>query len=530
MSATTSGPRRSLFKVTRRDSRSIVTRTIIASVVLAALVAASFVVLLVAVSTLRDTNEQESRSKDVTASTLRLEKLVLDLDTGLNGFVITGNPKVLDTWRSALREIPGETRTLQRLSADDPTLNRQAHRLTTAVQQYVEDYSVPVARIAQINPAAAKAPVATSEGRRRITDIRDQFQRFKQIDTALAAAREDRTQTQANRAVQVGIIALLVSAILALLFGAHIARAIARPVREAAIGATHIAGGDLSTRLPEHGPGEVGELTRAFNSMAGSLQRSRQELVAQNEALRESERMKSELISVVSHELRTPLASVVGYARLLVQRTFDESARRRYLEILDREAQRLAQLVDDFLDAERLEHGRLELQQEPVDVGALLREQAWVFAGQSEIHTIDVQVPDEPLPVRGDPGRLTQVVGNLLSNAIKYSPEGGTVTVAARQNGVAVRMLVTDDGVGIAEEHRHGMFTKFFRGGATASGIPGTGLGLAITREIVEAHGGRIDFTSVEAKGSTFWVDLPAVTADQAPARGEVAASVEADA
>jgi signal transduction histidine kinase len=510
MTITSSTPFRAIRRLSRRESRSIVSRTIAASVILAALVAASFVVLLLALRTLRDTNEEESRSKDVTASTLRLEKLVLDLDTGLNGFVLTGNPRLLDTWRKALRDIPPEIKSLERLSGDDPALGRQAQRLTTAVQGYVDDYSVPVARIAQIDPNAAKAPVATAEGLRRIAGIRQQFGRFKAIDTALAAAREDRASTQADRATQVGVFALLISALLALLFGAHIARAIARPVREAAIGATRVASGDLSTRLPEHGPGEVGELTRAFNSMAGSLERSRHELVAQNEALRESERLKSELISVVSHELRTPLASVVGYARLLVQRDFDEESRRRYLEILDREAQRLAQLVDDFLDADRLEHGRLELEQKPLDVGKLLREQAWVFSGQSELHTIDVRVPDDPLPVRGDSGRLAQVVGNLLSNAIKYSPDGGRVTLAARLNGTAVRMLVSDEGVGIAEEHRQGVFTKFFRGGATASGIPGTGLGLAVTRDIVEAHGGRIDFTSEEGRGSTFWVDLPA--------------------
>jgi signal transduction histidine kinase len=509
VTVSTSTSRGRLTRLKRRDSRSIVSRTIAASVLLAALVAASFVVLLLAVSTLRATNEQESRSKDLTASTLRLEKLVLDLESGLNGFVITGKTSLLGPWTAARRDIPAEIATLESLAVDDPAQERRASDLANTIRDYISDYSIPIERIAATNRSAAGQGVVRLEGNRRISEIRRQFAGFKAVDSARARTREDNAQTQARRAVQLGIGALLVSAIFALLFGAHIARAIARPVREAAMGATRVAAGDLSTRLPEHGPGEVGELTRAFNSMAGSLEQSRRELVTQNEQLRESERLKSELISVVSHELRTPLASVVGYARLLVQREFDEEARSRYLEILDREAQRLAQLVDDFLDADRLEHGRLQLDARPIDVAALLREQAWVFSGQSDAHSIEVDVPEQPLPVRGDAGRLAQVVGNLLSNAIKYSPEGGRVGVAARQNGESVRLLVSDQGVGIAAEHRPGVFTKFFRGAATASGIPGTGLGLAVTRDIVEAHGGRIGFTSEEGKGSTFWVDLP---------------------
>ena len=139
----------------------------------------------------------------------------------------------------------------------------------------------------------------------------------------------------------------------------------------------------------------------------------------------------------------------------------------------------------------------------------ILREQTRVFVGQSDRHEIRLDLA-EPLPMRGDSSRMAQVVANLLSNAIKYSPQGGLVEVAGERDAGDVRIRVRDYGLGIPEDEQPRIFTKFFRGGAAASGISGTGLGLAISREIVEAHGGGIGFTSTPGSGSTFWLELPA--------------------
>src|SRR5439155_25229211 len=154
-------------------------------------------------------------------------------------------------------------------------------------------------------------------------------------------------------------------------------------------------------------------------------------------------------------------------------------------------------LVDGFLDLQRIEEGGLELKQELIDVVGLLREQEQLFVAQSSRHRLRCELPtDRALRVRGDPDRLTQVIGNLLSNAIKYSPEGGEVELSGEGRGDVVRVRVSDHGIGIPSEQQPRIFTKFFRGAAAERGIPGTGLGLALAREIVEAHGGTIGFDS----------------------------------
>ena len=494
---------------------SIARRILLASVVLSLLVSAAFVALILAINALRHANEREARASDVTAATLRLEKLVVDLETGLRGLVLTGNERFLQPYVTARAELPRRLAEFERLEERNTVQNRRAERLALLIREYVRDYLTPLVAIARVDRRAANTPIATREGRLRTDEIRALFRRFLAVEAQEAAASTRAAERRSTRAIRVGAAAVIGSIALIALFGIYLARSIGRPVRAVASGASEIAGGELSLRLREDGPGEVGELTRSFNAMAQRLEVSRAELERQNAALRESERLKTDLLSTVSHELRTPLASVMGFISLLLQRDFDAETRRHYLGIVDAQARRLEALLEDFLDVQLIETGRLELVEELVDVASLLRGQLELYAAQSPTHRLELALPpdgqEKPLlPVRGDPNRLTQVIGNLLSNAIKYSPEGGEVEVRGQQREGAVRVSVRDDGIGIPLSQQGRIFTKFFRGDAGASGIGGAGLGLAFSREVVEAHGGRIGFSSAVGRGSTFWVELPA--------------------
>jgi signal transduction histidine kinase len=495
--------------VSRRRSVSLAARIIAASIFVAVLVASAFAVMISALGAIDDAERRETRSKNVLEATLGLEKLVIDLETGQRGFVFTGDDRLLEPWRTARRELRVKLPAFVQLSAENPEQQRRARRLATAIRDYITEFSQPLVNIARDNPAAARTAVAQLESQGRIDDIGRQFDRFILAEDALAAASAANAERAADRALALGIAGLVLSALLIILFGFYLARSTARPIREAAAAASRVAAGDLSTRIPEHGPGEVGELTVAFNRMADALERSRAELESQNEQLRQSERRKSELVRIVSHELRTPLASVLGFTSVLLDRDVPPDEQRRYLEIINAQSRRLSSLLNDFLDAERLEEGELELSRKLIDIGDVIAEQVQLFEGQSAKHRLDAVLPPTALTVDGDPNRLAQVIGNLLSNAIKYSPDGGTVHVLAEQVDSQVRVSVRDEGLGIPEELQQRVFAKFFRGDADASGIPGTGLGLTIARSVVEAHGGRMNFKSARGRGSVFWLELP---------------------
>jgi signal transduction histidine kinase len=481
---------------------------IVASAALALLVAAAFGVLVYAVSTVDDATKRERHARAVTATTLELEKLVLDLETGLRGFVITGSPAFLTPWTKARAALPAKLAAFRR-AASTPVQKHRAAALANLIDDYVNDYAIPVVKLARLTPAAIRTDVVKSEGTLRIDMIRDRFASFLAAENTLASARTSSAQRRSDEAIALAIAGLIASAILITGFGLYLARSIATPVRQVAGAATRLASGDLSFRLSPHGPGEVQELTRAFNRMAERLERGRRELEARNERLRESEQAKSELVSVVAHELRTPLASVLGFTSVLLQRDVTREQQREYLNIIDSQGRRLAALVNDFLDVQRIEEGKLVLAQELVDMARLVREQSQLFAGQSPRHMLDLSLPETPLPVRGDSNRLAQVVANLLSNAIKYSPHGGVVRVAGERDGTFVRVSVRDEGLGIPADVQEEIFDKFVRGHAVRGGIEGSGLGLAISRSLVEAHGGRISFKSTVGKGSTFWFELP---------------------
>jgi signal transduction histidine kinase len=258
-------------------SGGLTRRMAVASGLLALVVGAAFTVLLVSVEDLRTSERLALHSEEVLAAANQLERLVIDVESGQRGFVITGEERFLDPWRDAQRAIPEASRRLDLLTADDQQ-HRQALLIGQAATGYVRDYSVPLVAAARRDPSSARTVAATNQGRLRINAIRAQFDRLLAAERSLAVARERRSDAAAGRAVAATVGGLVGSTLLVLLFAGYLTRAIVQPVRRAAAMAGRLAGGDLGVRMPETGVDEVGALERSFNSMASSLERSRGEL------------------------------------------------------------------------------------------------------------------------------------------------------------------------------------------------------------------------------------------------------------
>lgn len=280
-----------------------------------------------------------------------------------------------------------------------------------------------------------------------------------------------------------------------------ITRSITRPVSILKRKTREIAQGEFEGDLNISSPPEIAELASAFNSM------SRQ--------LKDLDRMKSDFFSSMSHELRTPLTSIKEGAALLLDGVGGvvSDKQRKLLTILTEESERLIGLVNSLLDLSKMEAGMMVYNFEPASLAPLINRAMMEIGPLVEARRIRAEAKvDKELPViRIDSEKVLQAVRNLIGNAVKFTPDGGQVTVSARQRDGAIEVSVADTGPGIAAENLATIFDKFQQAAAANSyRIKGTGLGLAIVRHVITSHGGKVWAESQAGQGSTFIFVLPA--------------------
>jgi len=239
------------------------------------------------------------------------------------------------------------------------------------------------------------------------------------------------------------------------------------------------------------------------------------ELETSYRELKKLDEMKDNFLAMVSHDLRSPMTNIKGYASILSEKKdrLDPDMIQECLDVIINESDRLTRLINNLLDLQRFEAGRMPLDLADVDLVKIARDSVESFKGAAytKKQTIDGKLPDGELIVSADADRLSQVMANLLSNATKFTPEGGTITVEVERLGggePAALVSVADDGPGIPVEAREKLFDKFQQVEGVAVKEQGSGLGLALVREIVGRHNGEVGLDSAPGRGSTFYFIL----------------------
>jgi len=305
--------------------------------------------------------------------------------------------------------------------------------------------------------------------------------------------RKEAFLASVNRALLLAAMAAgLVAAVLAIGLSHHILG----PIEALTAAARRMEKGDLSQRVEVKSGDEIGELSRAFNAMAESLARL--------------EELRRNMVTDVAHELRTPLSNIRGYLEALRDGMVKPS--RELLDSLYEEVMLLNRLVDDLQELALAEARQLRLERRPVALASIVDNAVEAARPRATAKGIKLQVhlPEDLPLVDVDPQRIGQALGNLLSNALTHTPSGGEVVIAAQARGTEVEVSVSDTGEGIPPEHLPYIFERFYRVDKSRSrATGGTGLGLAITKQLVEAHGGRIEVESEVGRGTRFTFTLP---------------------
>lgn len=306
-----------------------------------------------------------------------------------------------------------------------------------------------------------------------------------------------------GRVQQIVLVVAGISLVIAILATLVMSAQITRPLHLLAEGAKAIGDGKLETQIHVGREDELGFLAHEFNIMAIKL--------------KELDQLKDEFVSSVSHELRSPLAAISGYVELMTRKPLEQiplEKRTKAFNIILDSTTRLTQFINDILDLAKLKAGRVDVRKTSFSIVKALDETLSLFQPLLEKKKMTGRLLASPdLPVlSADDEKIRQVITNLVSNAYKFTPEGGTLTLDAKDAGGELKVSVSDTGIGIPKEFIGHLFERFKQVPGTRQtmgGPKGTGLGLAIAKGIVEAHGGRIWAESEPGKGTTFFFTLP---------------------
>jgi signal transduction histidine kinase len=444
--------------------------------VVATILIGALVIGLANLIDLHDRSDAVAQTFTLRVALQRLLATMVDAETGERGFIITGSAAYLEPYDRARETIARDLARVRALVAGDGEQQADLEQLSAIVDLKLQELGAAIGERRNSGFAAAQAQVTTNVGKRTMDGIRAIVARMEARDDAALATRRTEAERSYNaaRVTQLVTTLLALAAVIALFFGT-------------------VHYGDVRLKA-----------ARAAEAQRAQLQ----------EALQQ----KDDFVALVSHELRNPVNTIAGWGRMLEAGTMSPDRSANAIAVIGRTANSLRALIDDLMDTTQLVSGRMRLTVVPLHIEEVVREAIDVVrlgAENKGVFITEIIGPDLPA-IRGDAGRLKQVVCNLLANAVKFTPTGGHVTIAATAVDDAVRVEVHDTGEGIDPEFLPHVFERYRQGSASTPSRRGLGLGLSIVRHLVELHGGRVAVSSPgPGHGSTFVVHLPLAATSQ---------------
>jgi two-component system, sensor histidine kinase and response regulator len=395
-------------------------------------------------------------------------------ETAQRGYVITGQEVFAGEVRNLKPTVRADLEKLRDRVADNPAQRSRVEDLAGAIERKLAYIDTSVALRQSSGFEAARARVATGGGMATMRAVTDRIDALRAVELKLLDERGRRSETQAKRTR----IALWVGTVVDLLFVVTILILAIRDFRRRS------------------------ELNRAL-------------ALARDSALHAAE-MRSQFLANMSHEIRTPLNGIIGMSGLLAGTELDDD-QRELAQIVRASADALLTIINDILDFSKIEAGKLQIEQMDFEIHNTIESVIDLFSEPAQSKGLDIGVlfdHDIPDVMRGDAGRIRQVLTNLVGNAVKFTSEGEVIihtnAIRSDDESVNVRFAVTDTGIGMSDEVIDRLFRPFSQADATTTReYGGTGLGLAISKQLVELMGGTIGVDSAPGKGSTFWFSLP---------------------